>query len=365
MKKRIMLCALCLLLGLMMLCSGCEKKESADDYLGRLITRAKENEGELQSVLEMGIADAKSSNDFVIDFPDELKESYEAFLKEALNQVQFELNKADKESNDTYIIRVTYEPIDIAATTKETDARYVENISGTDLTTEMKNLLEEDTKLLSNAKKQQKKSRTITVKKSGDSYKVSEKDITALLQDALQGYMAPYEAVGTVFDFRDFMQAYLDAYFKGDTERYCMHTGESAEEAIAWYEESFNSFRLDDLTDDQNTRFINAIKAIYKNCQYTLGAMRQVSLTEYQFDLTATPNISIVNATSELDAGTYYSTAEVADAFLNIYDKYAAAPSYGTETTVTINWNSLNMASNNASADESFNRLVETIIPSE
>ena len=144
-----------------------------------------------------------------------------------------------------------------------------------------------------------------------------------------------------------------------------MHTGESAEEAATWYEESFNSFRLDDLTDDQNTRFINAIKAIYKNCQYTLGAMRQVSLTEYQFDLTATPNTSIVNAASELDAGTYYSTAEVADAFLNIYDKYAATPSYGTETTVTINWNSLNMASNNASADENFNRLVETIIPSE
>ena len=79
----------------------------------------------------------------------------------------------------------------------------------------------------------------------------------------------------------------------------------SAEEAAAWYEESFNSFRLDDLTDDQNTRFINAIKAIYKNCQYTLGAMRQVSLTEYQFDLTATPNTSIVNAASELDAGIY------------------------------------------------------------
>ena len=81
--------------------------------------------------------------------------------------------------------------------------------------------------------------------------------------------------------------------------------------------------------------------------------------------ISATPNTSIVNAGSELDAGTYYSTAEVADAFLNIYDKYAATPSYGTETTVTINWNSLNMASNNASADENFNRLVETIIPSE
>ena len=45
MKKRIMVFASCLLLGLMMLCSGCEKKESADDYLGRLITRAKENDG--------------------------------------------------------------------------------------------------------------------------------------------------------------------------------------------------------------------------------------------------------------------------------------------------------------------------------
>ena len=365
MKKRIVLYASCLLLGLMILCSGCEKKESADDYLGRLITRAKENEGELSSVLEMGIKDAKSSKNFVIDFPEELKEPYEAFMKEALNQVQFELNKADKESDDTYIIRVTYEPIDIAATTEDTDAEFVKNISGTDFTTEAEKLLEKDTKLLSNATKQQKKSQTIIVKKSGDSYKVSEKDITALLQDALQGYMAPYEAVGTVFDFRDFMQAYLDAYFKGDTERYQLHTGESAEEAAAWYEDSFSEFRLDDLTDDQNARFLNAVKAIYKNCQYTLGAMRQVSLTEYQFDLTTTPNTSIVNAAKELDAGTYYSTAEVADAFLNIYDKYAAAPSYGTETTVTINWNSLNMAASSASEDEDFNRLMETIIPSE
>lgn len=365
MKKGILLCVSCLLFGLMMLCSGCEKKESADDYLGRLITRAKENDGELTSVLETGIEDAKSSNDFVIDFPEELKESYEAFLKEALNQVQFELNKADKESDDTYIVRVTYEPIDIAATTEDTNAEYAKNISGTDLTTEMKGLLEKDTDLLNSAIMQQKKSKTITVKKSGNGYKVSEKDITELLQDALQGYMAPYKAVGTVFDFRDFMQAYLDAYFKGDTERYQLHTGMSAEEAAAWYEDSFSNFHLDDLTDDQNTRFLNAVKTIYKGCQYTLGAVRQVSLTEYQFDITTTPNTSIVNAEQELNAGTYYSTAEVADAFLNIYDKYAAAPSYGTETTATINWNSLNMAFNNASANEDFNRLIETIIPSE
>lgn len=365
MKKRMMLFVSCLLLGIAMLCSGCEKKESADDYLGRLITRAKENEGELSGVLDEGIAEAKSSNDFVIDFPDELKESYEAFLKEALNQVQFELNKADKESKNTYIIRVTYEPVDIAKTTADANAEYVKNITGTDLTSEMKNLLEEDTKLLSSPTKQQKKSTTITVKKSGDGFKVDQKDVTALLKDALQGYMAPYEAMGTVFDFRDFMQAYLDAYFKGDTARYCLHTGESAEEAASWYQNSFESFRMEDLNDAQNERFLNAVREIYKNCQYTLGAMRQVSLTEYQFDLTATPNTSLINALNELDAGTYYSTSQVADALLDIYDKYAAAPTYGTETTVTIDWNSLNMATNGASADENYNRLVETIIPSE
>ena len=124
MKKK----GLILLSGIMLLgalsAGGCEKKEAADDYLGRYITRAKESEGELESVLEDGIVQVKEDEEYVIDFPEELKKPYEAFLQEALKQVQFELNKADKESEDTYLVRVTYEPLDIASVTQAINEEY-------------------------------------------------------------------------------------------------------------------------------------------------------------------------------------------------------------------------------------------------
>ena len=190
MKKK----GLILLSGIMIfgavLAGGCEKKEAADDYLGRQITRAKESEGELAEVLADGIAQVKEDESFVIDFPDELKEPYEAFLQSALKQVQFELNKADKESEDTYLVRVTYEPLDIASVTETINEEYAKNIASADLTTEVKALLEKDTGLLDSAEKQQKKSQTIEVAKKGDGFDIKEEDVKELLKSALPGYMA-------------------------------------------------------------------------------------------------------------------------------------------------------------------------------
>ncbi|MCI9271052.1 MAG: hypothetical protein HFH11_07885 [Dorea sp.] len=364
MKKK----GLILLSGIMLLgalsAGGCEKKEAADDYLGRYITRAKESEGELESVLEDGIVQVKEDEEYVIDFPEELKKPYEAFLQEALKQVQFELNKADKESEDTYLVRVTYEPLDIASVTQAINEEYAKNIASTDLTTEAKVLIEKDIELLASADKQQKKSQTIQVKKSGDTFEIEEEDVKELLKSALPGYMAPYTAVAGVFDMRDFIQAYLDASFKGETERYQLHTGQTAEEAAAGYEESFSEFRLDELSDEQNDRLMNAMKAIFKNCQYSVGITKMNTLTEYVFDMTTKPNTSILNAVDELNAGVYYSQEAVNEACLEIYEKYAAQPTYDEEKTITVTWNAFKMLSDQLD-DAEYNNMLNAIIPTE
>lgn len=364
MKKR----GLILLSGIMMLCAvlagGCEKKESADDYLGRQITRAKEKEGELSGILEDGIAQVKDKESFVIDFPEELKEPYEAFLQKALNQVQFELNKADKESENTYLVRVTYEPLDIASVTEKINEEYVKNIASTDLTTEVRLLLEKDAELLDTAEKQQKKSRTIEVTKSGDSFSIKETDMKELMEEALPGYMDPYAAVADVFDMRDFIEAYLDACFKGDTERYMLHTEVSAEDAAAWYEEAFQEFQIDDFSAEQNERFQDAAKRIFANCRYSVGITKRNSLTEYVFELTTTPNTSFISAADEMEAGTYYSQEEAREAFLSVYDKYAAESSYGEEKKISVTWNTLNML-NDRMDDADYNSMIDAIIPAE
>lgn len=366
MKRKITLLLSCLLVFCLVFGNGCEKKEAADDYLGRLITRAKENEGELSGVLEDGLSDVKDAENIAIDFPEELKEPYEVFLMEALNQVQFELNRPEETGDGTYSVRVTYEPVDIEAVTEETNFEYAKNISSTDFCAEAKKLLEQDTEILEGAAKQQKKSRTITVTKDGDEFSIEEDELKALFEDALQGYMAPYISVAKVFDMRDYLQAYLDASLKGDTERYQLHTGSTAEEAAGWYDDSFSGYRMDEFSDEQNERLKNAAKEIYRNCQYTVGVVKQNTLTEYILEVTTTPNTSLLSIGSEYESKTYYSMSESINGLLDTYDKYAASPTYGEETSVTVTWNALDiMRMSNQTDNEEFNRLMETIIPTE
>lgn len=344
--------------------SGCGKKESADDYLGQLIEDAKENGEALAGVLEDGTADVKEKQNFVIDFPEELKEPYQKFLQEALNQVQFEMNKPKKESEDVYQVRVTYAPIDIEAVTEAENTEFVKKISSVEFASEAEKLLKKDIGLLESAGNQQKKSQTIQVSRTDGGLSVDEEDMKALIKDALQGYMAPYTAVANVFDMRDYIQAYLDASLKSETERFRQHVGYTEEEAAKWYEDSYAEFRIDELSEEQNNRYINAVKAMHHSCQYSVGVVRENSLTEYEIDITTTPNISFLDAMNEFQARTYYSQAEINESFVKDCENHAAAPSYGEETTVTIVWNSLNMFSNQVEDPEAM-KMIETIMPTE
>ncbi len=344
--------------------SGCEKKESAGEYVGRMISSAKENTEDFAGVLDDGIAEVKEKQGFVIDFPEELKEPYEEFLRSVLSQIQFNVNKAEKDSENTYTVKVTYAPVDIGAATEAANMEFVKQISSADFCSETKKLLKKDKELLQASGSQQKKSMTIKVDKSGGGFVARREDMKALLKDALQGYMAPYSAVAQVFNMRDFIQSYLDASMKNETEEYQKHVGFSSEEAARWYEDSFAGFQIGDLSEEQNGRYISAVKTIYHNCQYSVGTVKQNSMTEYMVDITTTPNNSFLDAMNEFNAGTYYSQAEVSESFVKCCEAHAAAPSYGEETTVTITWNSLDMISSQRDNPE-YNRMIETIIPTE
>ena len=80
-----------------------------------------------------------------------------------------------------------------------------------------------------------------------------------------------------------------------------------------------------------------ALKNIMKQCVYTVGIPRKdAGLFSYQIDVTVTPNNSLADAFHEFEQGTYYSIDEVSAGLVTALEKYAAAPTYGTETTVTV-----------------------------
>lgn len=87
-------------------------------------------------------------------------------------------------------------------------------------------------------------------------------------------------------------------------------------------------------------------------------------MSEYVFDLTTTPNTSVLSATDELNEGVYYSQDAVNAACLDIYDKYAAEPTYGEEKIVTVTWNAFSLM-NNQMDDAEYNKLMDAVIPVE
>lgn len=110
---------LCLVLTLIfaLLLGGCASGETADKYVGDLITSIKkEDPSSLSSFLEQGISDENET--YVLQFPDELKDSYLKFLQASFNAVEFEINGAKKIDDERYSVQLTFTPLDIEATTK-------------------------------------------------------------------------------------------------------------------------------------------------------------------------------------------------------------------------------------------------------
>lgn len=348
---------------LIFLLTGCNKY-SADKYIGEQITSLKEEDTEaFIPLLEEGIA--ASNESYALQFPEELKEPYLDFLQTALQSVQFELDGAKKADDESYTVRVTYTPLDIGSTTESVCNKYLASIKSSDLTQEAETLLEKAENSIANSPVYQSESFvTLKVKKNGDSYTIADEDITDLLSRVLLNIMTPYNTICGVLDAQDYLTAALNVMFKGDATQYVKHTGISEEEALSKLHESFLT-PPDDLGSAYVERCQAALNTICSQCQYSVSIpKKQSGLFNYIMDVTVTPNISVINAMDELENGTYYSQDELDRTLVELLEKYAAAPAYGEETTVTvtINYNTLSTAGNE---DSELARLIDVILPVE
>ncbi len=326
------------------LLTGCSDNK-IDEYVGGQITSIKENGSDsFAAMLDEGIAE---SNDlYVLQFPEELREPYLEFMKDSFSSISFEVAKAKKMNDGTFSVQVTYTPLNIKKTVETANVEHIASLETTELTGAVTSILEKDTKLIKNSPSYEEETiTTLSVYSEGESYKISEESLGNLLSQALYGAMTPYDQVCDILDCYDFVKAYLDASFKGDVARFALHTDRTEEEALAWYEaDVFDP--PSDLSEAYVARYQESLKTMMKQCQYTVGIpKKETGIFSYTVEIKTTPNTSLTSAYSEFEGGTYYSIEEVSSGLVTAMEKYAAAPTFGEETSMTISFNASSMLS--------------------
>lgn len=357
MRKRIVLIT-CIfaVLALLTGCSGSKAKEA----VGLQITSIKKNGSKsFSTLLEKGIA--QSNQAFVLQFPEELKKPYLEFMQDAFSTITFKVSKASKMNDGTYSVQVSYTPLNIRNTLEASNAGLLRSLETTDLTGAVSSVLTADKDVLKSAPAYDGEiTSTLRVSQVADQYTVSTDSLEVFISEALNGIMEPYNQICDVLNSRDFIQAYLDASFKGDIANFARHTKRSEEETLAWYETAFSTPA--DLSENYTARYKEALKSIMKQCQYTVGIpVKESGVYNYTVDIKTTPNSSFSNAHNEIKSGTYYSAEEVSSGLVQAMEKYAAAPTFNDETTVTISLNASSLL-NAGKENSELSTLARTIL---
>ena len=348
------------LLGLLLL-AGCGGK-SADQYVGEQITAMKEKDpGAFTFLLEQGITESNAL--YTLQFPEELRTPTLDFLQDAFRTMEFEVTEAKEQSDSQYSVDIAFTPIDIAATTSQARDTHLASMASPDLTAEVSALYEESAAALEGDPQFQEEIRvSLMVEKTEDGFAFAPDQLLTFLQEALPGYMQPYNSVCEVLDARDFMQSYLDASFKGDVAQFALHTDRTEEEALEWYEADVFTPPAD-LSSAYHDRYKKALKGIMKQCKYTVGIPRkEAGLYSYTIDITVTPNNSLVKTFDKIENGTYYSLDAVSKDLVETMESYAKSPAYGEETTLSIPLNMTELLAA-GEADSTFTNLSLTILP--
>lgn len=340
--------------------TGCNK-DTAEKYVGEQITSMKEKGCvSFTKLLDEGIAE--SNEQFVLQFPEELREPYLVFMKDSFQHITFEVAKARKMNDGTYSVQVTYTPLNIKNTLETANAEWMETLETTELAGAVSSILEADASTIEASPSYDTEIiSTLEVTKDGEKYALGQESLDKFIAQAIPGYMEPYNTVCDVLDSYDFINAYLNASFKGDVARFAVHTNRTEEEAMAWYEADVFT-PPSDLSEAYIPRYQEALKSIMKQCQYTVGVpKKEAGIYSYTVDITTTPNTSFSEAYHEFENGTYYTIEEVSAGLVQAMEKYAAAPTYGEPTTVTvpINVSSLLDAS---MTDSELSKLATTIL---
>lgn len=340
---------------------GCSK-ETADQYAGEQITEWKNSDpSTFSSLLEEGIKVSNAS--YVVDFPEELKNPYMELMQTAFSSMDFQVENAKERVEDVYAVKISFTPVSFEQTLTETNDRLLNNPRSADFSEELLDIIEQDKKQLqSNAIYEDETTFELMVSKTEDGFSVHEDHFLDFMTACLTDYMVPYNSCCDLFEAQDFLKANLDASFKGEVDRFAIHMNLSEEEALAWYEtdafdppEGFSSAYAD--------RYRKALQSIMKQCRYTVGIpKKEAEPYHYQIEVVTEPNTSLTDAFNEYSSKTYSSLEEASAALTKILERYAASPSYGEETAVTVSINEETLASANQEGSE-LSQLWNTILP--
>lgn len=350
------------LLFLILFLTGCSDKDSAEEYLGEQITTVKEKDSrQLNFLLEEGIE--KSNGQYVLQFPNELKEPYLLFLQEALRTVEFEAADAKRNGGSQYTVRLSYRPLDIAASTQSVTNQFLDSLDSSDLQAAVSALLESSKSALKeNPHYSEKTYTTLSIDKTDDGFRITESEFKALLSQTLKEYMSPYNSVCELLNARDLLKSYLDASFKGDVAQFAKHTGKTEREALAWYNDGTFA-PSSDMASAYKEQYADALKALLKQCVYTVRIpKKEAGIYSYTVDVEVTPNNSLLKVLDDWKTGVYYSEEEVDRSLIELIKKYAETPSYGEKTVVTVPLNLTSiMEAGNEGAE--LTELARTILP--
>ena len=187
-------------------------------------------------LLDQGIEESNSL--YTLQFPKELRDPALCFLQDAFQTMDFEVSKADEQSDGQYSVNITFTPIDIDAATQAAREAHLASMASADHDCWKPPLF-----LRKAAKRLQDSPQyldevlvSLNVEETDDGFSISDEQMKSFLQEALSGYMKPYDSICEILDAQDFLKSYLDASFKGEVTQFALHTGRTEEEALAWYE---------------------------------------------------------------------------------------------------------------------------------
>lgn len=363
-RKRILITFFFLLAGLLTGCGG----QTADEYVKERLEELKSGDDTAaEQLLETGIEE--TADTYVIQFPEELKEPYTEFIKEACKSFTYEIVSSEKH-NSGYKVVVELVPADLSATVAENDEAYVQNLQSADLTAEVTALLKQDKELLGQAAGGNRITLPFYLSKEGSGYQIDESSWEKCRESILSGYMDPYKHVAEVIDAADYLKAILDASYKGEPARYAEHSGLTEAEVLKQYEDSFAGIDLADMemSDEQESRFVEAMKAIFRQCRYEVGVARKDPENGYRIQVTVTPNRGLADSVADFQAninsGVYGTQDQAKEGYLTILEAYAASPVYAdpVSTEINLSMGALMIA---GSGDSELDRLGDLMLPAE
>lgn len=325
---------------LMLSLTGCERRPAPEEYLKAELQKVKNGKSDIyDKILEEDL-----ELDEGAEFPEELREGYLTFLKEVYSHMKYEVTEAKDKGNNEYRVIVSVEPLDLKRTIETSTQEYLANMQSDNLVTEAKEVLALNHEELAQAQYTDKLDIAVRMDWENKKYVINEYDFLSAASAAVANKLAPYQMVAEVFDIRKYVQACLDADFKGEFDEYMRQTGLTREEAETQRNEGLWDAEMEEelgFSEEERERFTETLKGFLASASYEVGIPRKTGENLYTVEVAYTPNLSLKKCMDEMmeavNSGAITSMEDLKVKYLASMETYANAGEYGEPATATMN----------------------------